>query len=93
MSIIKPSDYGVWTRRNCPNLTDQQRAQLCIILSEMRASCVHLLELATNERLHDVTLRAAMSERRSSNQEQRSIAPTTRKAITAKLSRLEHGRG
>ncbi len=61
MSIIKPSDYGVWTRRNCPNLTVQQREKLCIILSEMNASCAHLLELATNERLHDVTLLAAMS--------------------------------
>lgn len=93
MSTTKPSDYGVWTRKNLPNLTEPQREKLCERLSAMHASCAHLLALATNERLRDVALGVATSERPSSRPVQRSIAPDTREAIIEKLSRLERDRG
>ncbi len=92
MSTIKPSDYRVWTRKNCQNLTEQQREKICERLSVMHASCAHLLELATNERLQSVALEAAMLERRSSRPEPRSIAPDIREAAIEKLSRLERER-
>lgn len=89
MSTIKPSDYGVWTRRNYPSLTEYERSLLCGRLSGMQASCATLLALATNARLRAVVLDAWISERALSLPVGRLTVDTTQEALTERLSRQE----
>jgi hypothetical protein len=66
MSTIKPYDYGAWTRKNLPSLTEPEQNLLSAILSVGRPSRAFLLEMQATPEASAAAISEALSSIKAS---------------------------